>query len=305
MDSRQLIAFQTVARTNSITRAAAQLRYSQSAVTSQIKSLESLVHATLFERKPNGVELTAGGERFLPYANRLLKITEEALAAVAGLGEPSRITIGAGESITTYRLPELVEFLQYTHPDVRLSVRTFHEGPDSILGSLGRAEIDVALLNAMCPSDAVYASSMLSREDVVVIAAPDHPLSGRGDLCGADLSRATTLISQPGCVYAMALFADIGTTSTAPLQFGTVEAVKKAVCAGLGVAALPRVAVEDLLNLGAVTILSWTITAAVSTYAMWDELEGERSVLRSLLTDLEKVAQGWHTPTPPVLTAAP
>ena len=82
LDLVKLRTFRVVAATGSFTRAAANLGYSQSNVTTQIQSLERELGAPLFERVSRNVALTDVGRRTLEYAERLLALAEEAKAAV-------------------------------------------------------------------------------------------------------------------------------------------------------------------------------------------------------------------------------
>ena len=74
MELRQLTTFAIVAKVLSFTRAAEQLSYSQSNVTSQIQALEREFGMPLFERLGRRVVLSEAGARFLPYAERLVQL---------------------------------------------------------------------------------------------------------------------------------------------------------------------------------------------------------------------------------------
>src|SRR5687768_17710567 len=109
MELRLLATFEKVADVLSFTRAAADLGYAQSSVTSQIRALESSLGVDLFERLGSRIRLTEAGERLLPYARRMIDLAEEAQAAVTGADEPAgTITVGTMESLTSYRLPPLL-----------------------------------------------------------------------------------------------------------------------------------------------------------------------------------------------------
>lgn len=278
MDHRQLTTFRMVCHTRSITRAAAELGYSQSAVTSQVKSLESVLRVSLFERRRDGVRLTAFGERFLPYAERMLTLADEARTALHTDGAlAGTLIVGAGESVMTYRLPALVEALHHRHPDVRLSLRIFREG--QALRALERAEIDVCLLSAVDKPAGDFRLRDLGADDIVLVTSPDHPLAQRNPLNSADLAGCRFLIAQPDCLYARILAAEIGAPADAALQFGTLEGVKKAVTAGLGVALLPRVVVTDLVAGGEAAILPWRAASPARLYAAWTgKHEGSREL---------------------------
>src|SRR5438046_264194 len=109
MELRQLETFRVVATQLSFTRAAATLDYAQSSVTAQIQSLELELGVRLFDRLGRRVALTDAGERLLEYAERLLSLADEARAALADGAEPAgTLTIGAPETVMTYRLPSVL-----------------------------------------------------------------------------------------------------------------------------------------------------------------------------------------------------
>jgi DNA-binding transcriptional LysR family regulator len=83
MQFQQLRAFQEVAAELSFTRAARNLHYAQSTVTTQIKNLEEAVGADLFDRSRRQLTLTEAGLRLLPHARRIIEITETARREVA------------------------------------------------------------------------------------------------------------------------------------------------------------------------------------------------------------------------------
>ena len=83
LDTDLLRAFVAVADARSFTRAGAGLLRTQAAVSQQVKRLEEVVGARVFDRDTRGVRLTPDGERLLAYARRLLSLNDEALAVMA------------------------------------------------------------------------------------------------------------------------------------------------------------------------------------------------------------------------------
>ena len=110
MELRHLRYFLAVADAAHFTRAAQKLWVSQPTLSQQIKQLEEELGAPLFHRGAGGVQLTAAGEKFRPYAERVLHEMEEAVAALgqsaAAPGE--RLRVGALEGVADYLLPAVV-----------------------------------------------------------------------------------------------------------------------------------------------------------------------------------------------------
>jgi DNA-binding transcriptional LysR family regulator len=123
------------------------LNYAQSSVTAQIQALEEELGVPLFNRLGRQVTLTDAGRRLMSYAERLLELEEEARAEVTGGGEPAgTLTIGAPETICTYRLPPVLRQFRDRFPGVRVIFRPLVY-PD-LLRSLIDGTVEAAFLLA-------------------------------------------------------------------------------------------------------------------------------------------------------------
>ncbi|MFJ5709719.1 MULTISPECIES: LysR family transcriptional regulator [unclassified Streptomyces] len=270
MELRLLATFEKVAEVLSFTRAAAELGYAQSSVTSQVKALESALGAELFERLGGRIRLTEAGERLLPYARRMAELAEEARAAVAAGEAAGTITIGTMESLTTYRLPPLLEYVHHRHPAVRLALRPTLG--DATRQALRQGTYDLGFLMEAETEHEGLETEVLAPEPLVLVAAPGHPLAGRTDLAAADLAGAGLIGTEPGCAYRDLFEAELAAGAGAPvefLEFGTIEASKRAVASGLGIALLPRIAVQEELASGALVALGWEAPFTLFTQLAW------------------------------------
>src|SRR5476649_440013 len=122
MQIQQLRTFYEVATTGSFTAAAARLYLTQPAVTQQVRALENELGFPLFERLGRRVRLTPAGEALLPYPTRLLALMEESLAAAreaAGRGT-RMLHLGAGDTVATYILPDLIRTFHAHRPEATL-----------------------------------------------------------------------------------------------------------------------------------------------------------------------------------------
>src|SRR5215831_9795458 len=123
LDLLKLKTFQAVAATKNFTRAAAELGYSQSSVTTHVQALERELGALLFDRlSPRRLVLTDVGRRMLDYSARLLALADEAKAAVHSQTTPSGpLSVSAPEALLVYRLPDVLRRFQTLHPHVQLT----------------------------------------------------------------------------------------------------------------------------------------------------------------------------------------
>lgn len=286
MELRQLETFRAVATGLSFTRAAAALDYAQSSVTAQIQALESELGVKLFDRLGRRVALTDAGERLLEYAERLLSLADEARAALADGAEPAgSLTVGAPETVLTYRLPTVLQRFRTQCPRVRL---VFRPTPNAeLLRAIGDGSLDVGFGLGEPMQSGGLAVEVLGAEPLAIVAPPDHPLAGAARVDPADVHRETLLLTRPGCGY-RALFARVlaaaGVRAAGSLDFGSVEAIKQCVAAGLGIAALPRAAVVAELADRRLVALTWSgPPLEVSTQLLWHPAKAWSPPLRAFL----------------------
>ncbi|MET7696977.1 LysR family transcriptional regulator [Streptomyces sp. NPDC005485] len=268
MELRLLVTFEKVASVLSFTQAAAELKYAQSSVTSQIRALESSLGAELFDRLGSRIRLTEAGERLLPYARQIIELNEEARAAVTGTEElAGTLTVGTMESLTSYRLPPLLELFHHRYPGVRLSMRPTLG--DETRQALRQGTYDVGFLMEAETEHPGLEVAVLAVEPLALVAAPGHRLAGK-PAGTADLVREPLLATEPGCAYRDLFERELN--SPAPVQFmefGTIEATKRAAAAGLGIALLPEVTVAAELAEGTLQQLLWEPPFTLVTQLAW------------------------------------
>ncbi len=273
MELRLLVTFEKVATVLSFTRAATELKYAQSSVTSQIRALETSLGTELFDRLGSRIRLTEAGERLLPYARQIIELSDEARAAVVGAEEPSgTIAVGTMESLTSYRLPPLLELFHHRYPKVRLSLRPTLG--DETRQALRQGTYDVGFLMEPETKHQGLETEVLAREPLVLVCAPAHPLAARGAaaLTTEDLASAQLVGTEPGCPYRDLFEGELREqTGTPPpfMEFGTIEATKQGVAGGLGVALLPAVTVARELAAGTLVRLDWEPPFTLWTQLAW------------------------------------
>jgi DNA-binding transcriptional LysR family regulator len=260
MDLRQLATFRMVATTLSFTRAAAALNYVQSSVTAQIQALEEELGVPLFDRLGKRVVLTEAGKRLLWYAEKLLILAEEARTAVTGNAEiVGTLAISAPETLCTYRLPALLGQMRERFPGVRLMFRPL---PVSELRrGVVEGAIDVAFLLDVPVQAAGLAIEPLIYEPLVLIAPANHRLACAGAVYPADLDGEPVLLTEAGCSYRRLFERSLSRTGVYPastLEFGSVEAIKQCVIAGMGVSVLPAIVAAAEIAQERLVALNWT-----------------------------------------------
>jgi DNA-binding transcriptional LysR family regulator len=290
MELRQLRTFHKVAQVLSFTRAAAELNYAQSSVTSQIKALEADLNVALFERVGRRVRLTEAGRELLPYADKILDLAEETWRTVAEGGEPTGgLVVGTIESITSYRLPALLELLHHRYPRLRLSMRTTPCG--EIADALIHGVIDVAFIMDERTDQKGLETVSLCDEELILVAAPEHPLVRLDGATLADVRAAKVIAVEVGCAY-RDLFeralSEVSVTPATVLEFGTIEAIKRGVRSGFGVSLLPKIAVQEELAEGALAIVPWRVPFQISTQLAWRREKWMSAKLKAFIDEAVK-----------------
>ncbi|SFD62111.1 LysR family transcriptional regulator [Streptomyces aidingensis] len=283
MDTRLLRTFLTLARTENFTGAAAELHLAQSTVTVQLRALERELGVRLVDRLPRGARLTSAGRRLLAEAEGVLE-AEARLRAVAaeaageggqGGAVAGRVVLAAGETLCSARLPGVVAALRRTHPGVELHL--YPAGTAAAVEGLRAGRLDLALLleeTADLPGapaggapGAGLAAELIGHEPLALVGAPDHPLAaaGRGRKAGADeaggaggagwaeLAAEDFFLHEQGCSYSDRLARELLAVPGARprlTRFGSIEAARSCVAAGLGLTVLPRVCVAGALRAG-------------------------------------------------------
>lgn len=261
MELQQLKTFITIAKVGSFTKAAELLDYAQSSVSGQIRALEEAFEVRLFERLGREVCLTEEGKRLLIYAEQLLKLAEETKESVTGSTQPrGTLIIGAPESVSVFRLPELLKEYRSQFPDVKLVLKL--GSCRDVLGWLKKNIIDIAFLMDTPLNDTSLVSKCLCQEKLVLIAGNSHVVVNKNtielkDLEGEDL----ILVEEDGCCYRTifeSLMAQASVYPSSIQEFGSVETIKKCVISGLGISLLPLISVDQEIKNGQLKELLWS-----------------------------------------------
>ncbi|MCP3786737.1 LysR family transcriptional regulator [Micromonospora sp. A3M-1-15] len=121
LETALLRTFVTAVRAGSISRAATALGQTQPALSQQLRRLESVVGRPLLHRSPSGVSPTRAGAELLPYAERILSLSAQALTET-GRALTGRCGIGLLEDLAASQLPQALADLARLHPGATLEV---------------------------------------------------------------------------------------------------------------------------------------------------------------------------------------
>jgi DNA-binding transcriptional LysR family regulator len=240
MDLSDLLIFKTVADEGGILRAATRLHRVQSNVTTRIKQLEASLGVQLFFREKQRLFLSPSGELLLTYADRLLRLAEEAKGAVTSGIPRGVLRLGALESTAASRLPAIFCEFHRRFPEVHIELKTATN--DRLVAAVADRRLDVAFV-AEAPASPDISHLPLFTECLVLISSLTHkPIAKALDVAG------DSIIAFPsGCAYRRVLERWLGGEnlgSARVLELGSYHAIVACVAAGTGIAIVP----ESVLN---------------------------------------------------------
>jgi DNA-binding transcriptional LysR family regulator len=253
LNFNHLAIFLAVAEEGNLTRAGERLFISQPAVSKQLRELEKSLGQALFHRLSKGVRLTDAGEILLTYARQIFALENEALQALNELRtlERGRLSVGASTTIGVYLLPEIAAQFRRMYPGIELDLEIANTA--QIQARLLNNELDLALTEGFVASPEIQAE-VLGEDEIIAIAAPQHPLLQSQQLSIIHLLREPILWRESGSgTRAMVEKAlrDKGFSPPSHLTLGSTEAIKRAVADGSGIAFVSRLTVENELRRGA------------------------------------------------------
>jgi LysR family transcriptional regulator, transcriptional activator of the cysJI operon len=254
MENFRLRVFRAAARHLNFRMAAEELLLTQSAVTQQIKALESELDTALFDRAGGRVTLTAAGTALLPFADRLALLAEEAREAVAQASgaNAGRLALGASQTIGQYLLPRLIAAFLEQYPKVEIGV--LGGNTQTILDALVEHRVQLCLIEGPPMRRDVHVEPFMEDHMVCVVPA-GHPWA-TGEVSLEQVQEAALVTRELGSgsrrIVEQAFEKaglDVKKLRLA-MTFDSTEGLLSAVEAGLGIAFVSRWAVRNQLALG-------------------------------------------------------
>jgi len=246
MELSQLEVFLAVARERRFSRAAEKLFRTQSAVSQTIRKLEQELGESLFDRSSREGVLTDAGRVLQDYAERLLNLRGDAQAAMVELRElhQGKLVMAANEFTALYLLPVLAEFRRL-HPMIRITVQRSLGShiPDDVL----RHSVELGVLS-YDPHEAQLRSVIVYLDELAFIVPPRHPLASSKQVSikqlGAE-SFVAHIVSSPYRDKVIQAFRKHNTPLHMDIELPTLQAIKRFVAMGNGVALVPEISVEN------------------------------------------------------------
>lgn len=246
MEVHQLRYFCAVARHGTFTRASEVEHVAQPSLSQQILKLEAELGAKLFDRLPRSAKLTVFGKAFLPKAERILRELDEAkseLIEMAG-NEKGEVAVGIIPTIAAYLLPKLLRGFTTRHPQV--TVKIIEDITPTLVERLHDGTIDMAVVALPIAGNELDSEELFEEKFYAVVPAT-HRLASQKSVSLTELNREPFLLLKEGHCFRDSLISACHKSKVTPSvvfesgQFATILAM---VSAGMGVSAVPAMAVQ-------------------------------------------------------------
>ncbi|OCP01757.1 MULTISPECIES: LysR family transcriptional regulator [unclassified Ensifer] len=239
-----LRTFALVAELGSFSAAAERLGLTQPAISLQVRALEKQLGVRLVERVGRTARPSAAGAELLAHVDRIEAVTSQALEAVArhARGVFGRVRIGTGATPCAFLLPPLLAGLKRRFPDLDITVTTGNSA--DIVRAVDENLLDIGLVT-LPVAGRIFDIEPLLEERFAAIAplGTDLPDS----VTAAILAKYPMILYEPGANTRRITddWLMSGGTNVKPLMsFGSVDAIKEMVAAGLGAALVPEIALR-------------------------------------------------------------
>ncbi len=278
MELSELRVFLRVASERSFSRAAAKLHRTQPAVSQAVRRLEDSIGERLFDRATKDATLTDAGRVLRDYAERVLRLSEEAETAVRDLRDlrRGRVLIGANEASVHVALP-LIDRFRKQHPLVHVDVRRV---PARQVGAeVAHGTLDFGVLTFQ-PAETRLGSIILGQDELVMLVHPTHPLAQSKEVTLSECARQTVIAhNDPSHVRdrVLRLFEQHHIPANILVSLPSLEGIKRAVGMQMGVALLPRRCAESEIARGELVALAMPEIRLRRQVRMIFRKAGERS----------------------------
>ena len=204
MEIRQLQTFVQAAQLESFSKTAEMLGYSQSAITVQMRLLETELNTRLFDRMGKKVVLTPQGREFLKSANKILYEVNKASKSMNDDRELTNpLHVGTIESLCTAKFPRILSEFHSLHPRVNLQITI--DSPEKLIRMMDHNELDLIYILDTPRWDENWVKVMELAEPVVFVASAASKFAGKEKMVLDDILQEPFFLTEKHANYRQAL----------------------------------------------------------------------------------------------------
>lgn len=257
MEIRQLQTFIQVAQLQNFSKAAQMLGYSQSAVTVQIRLLESELGTKLFDRTGKKVGLTPGGRRFLEHASKILyEVNRTKISMQDDTELKSPLHIGTIESLCTEKFPKLIGKFRALYPKVSIQITL--DSPENLMRMMEHNELDLVYILDTPRWDKNWVKVMEKAEPVIFVSSTKHQFAESKKLQWKDICQEDFFLTERNANYRQALDQHLALkrqTISPVLEISDTAFIIRMLEENQGLSFLPLFAVEEDIRKGRIARL--------------------------------------------------
>ncbi|MBE5982989.1 LysR family transcriptional regulator [Lacrimispora sp. AGF001] len=258
MELREIRTFLEVADLKSFCRAAEKLKYSQAAVTVQIKQLEKELNVHLFDRIGKQTTLTHEGEMFYQYASEIMRNVAYARNALGQSSELSgTLVIGTIESICSTLFPPLIREYHHRYPKVNINIVI--DSPEILLNMMNSNQVDMVYFLDRRMYDAKWVKILEKPEEIIFAASKDHIFAKETGLTIDQIITQPLILTEKDASYRFILEQYLASDDKKLhpfLEIGNTEFIIKLLKQNEGISFLPEFTVREDMEKGNLTALS-------------------------------------------------
>ena len=249
MDINHLEVFLAVAQEKSFSRAADVLHRTQPAISQAIRRLEGELGEPLFDRSSKDGTLTASGRVLFDFAQQMMNLRRHAHSAIRELRDLHRgkLILGANEYTVMSLLP-LIPVFRARHPHIKIEVKRSLASriPSEIIGR----DVEIGVVTFK-PNDPSIKSLVVAADELALVVAPNHPLAAKKVVSVRELGAEAFIahnVASPYREKVIKTFEKHRTPLNISMEMPTLEAIKRIVEQGLGIALIPRLAAQTEID---------------------------------------------------------
>lgn len=246
MDLQLLRSFLMVAECGAVTAAAQRLHITQPALTRRLQQLEEQLGTPLFDRGRRGVQLTELGQLVQREGRSIVThydLLREQVRAHQQL-QGGSVRIGGGATVVSFILPEAIARFQAAHPLVRFQVK--EAGSNEVADNVRAGELELGLVTLPVQSRGLEVRR-LTRDRIVLVADPDHPLAGPGSISSRELDGMALIGFEGGSAIRQIIdtaLRDAGVEMNVVMELRSIPAILRMVTSTGNLAFVSHVGVE-------------------------------------------------------------
>lgn len=254
MNIESLKMFCLVVDEGSISKAARLSFVSQPAVTKQIRQLEELYKAQLFERTAGKLILSEAGKILYPYAKEMVEYSKRSFEAIQEMtaNKETVLNVGASLTIGEYLLPDLLGNFSKSYPNLKFNLSIGNT--PNILSKLENNDIDIAFVEGAVANDDFIREKFVD-DELILVTSPNHHWKDKNQIHIHELPEEKMIWREAGSgtrqIVENALQAyGVLDKIKSVMELGSYQSIKSAVEADLGVSILPKLTVAREIKYG-------------------------------------------------------